>query len=189
MTNLRNSGGSAKPSNGVNISLNNSMVRSEKSVPTKRPKSESKKKPKFKELGILKRNQDWLACKERKLTAERAKKKAHETDGCTFEPKINKYKSKNNLKLSSRTSTSVGGKTNRSYSEIHRNKCSKAGSMNTSMRSDTCKSTTREGIKMLDLSLRDYREEKFDSKCNTISLEPILPETNLNTLENRYVLL
>ncbi|CAI2379017.1 unnamed protein product [Moneuplotes crassus] len=185
--NFKNSGGSVKRSKGVNISLNNSMARSERSSNTKRPKSESKNKPKFKELGILKRNQDWLACKERKLTAERAKKKAHETDGCTFEPKINKYKSKNNLKLSSRTSTSVGAKTNRSYSEIHRNKYSKAGSMNTSMRSETCKSTTREEVKMLDLSLRDYREEKFDPKFNTVSLEPILPDANLNTLENSCI--
>ncbi len=44
---------------------------------------------------------------------------------------------------------------------------------------------------MLDLSTRDYREDKLDSKFkakfNTVTIDPILPETNLNTLENRYI--
>lgn len=119
--------------------MEKSVNKSERSISSKRPKSESnnKKKPKFNELGILKRNQDWLACKERKLNQEREKKKAHETDGCTFEPRINKYKTKNYCKLSSRTNTSVGGKSNRSYSEIHQKRGSKNGSVNTSFRSET----------------------------------------------------
>jgi hypothetical protein len=67
-----------------------------------------------------------LETKHKKLEFERQKKKAHETDGCTFEPKINKSKPKlNQSKMSSRTNISMGSQSNRSYSSIHRNRTPK----------------------------------------------------------------
>lgn len=152
------------------------MTKSSRSFSSKRPKSETKKKkPKFNELGILKRNQDWLASRERKLTAERQKKKAHETDGCTFEPKINKYKNKSKpTKMhTSRSNTSVGGKSNRSYSEIHKKK-NTSSSVNASFRSETSRSIKTDQFNILDLSTKEY-ENNIAKDYSSVPLDPILP--------------
>ena len=179
---LRSASNSWRKKNSKNVGLKWNKSRSEFGYSSKRAKSECKnKKPKFKDLGILKRNQDWLASKQRKLTTERQRKKAHETDGWTFEPKINKYKRFNNL--SSRTNTSIGAKSNRSYSDIHKDRCSKPTSMNSSFRSSARREEWKKEtqLNILDLSTRDWRREEF----NTISIDPIMHDTNLNTLENR----
>lgn len=98
-----------------------------------------KKKPKFSDLGVLKRNQDWLKAKERKLKFERDKKKYHEIDGCTFEPHVNKFNLKTSEnKLSARSSSlniSNSARTNRSYSDIHKNRIPKPSLTNQSYRS------------------------------------------------------
>ena len=121
---LRKSHKSVKPSDNLNLSNTQSSVGSYSR--RSRVNSERRKKPKFSELGVLKRNQDFLAAKQRKLTAEREKKKQSETVGCTFEPKINKYKPKHVKETyTPRSNVSLGGQSNRSYSDIHKDRINK----------------------------------------------------------------
>jgi hypothetical protein len=147
-----------------------------------------RKKPKFSDLGVLKRNQDWLKAKERKLIVEREKKKYHEFDGCTFEPHINKFKLRTSENIftprSNSLNISYSTKSNRSYSEIHRNRAIKPSYSNQSYRSskpnDTVLSDT---LKTSGLS-REIRPQEF-SNYNTVSLDPILKDINLDTVHNR----
>ena len=119
------------------------------------------KKPKFEELGVLRRNNEWLANRDYKLDAERRWKKEHEIDGWTFEPKINKSRqSYDKSRCSSRSNASIGWKTNRSYSDIHGRRDS--SSMNNSYRSlNNNYKNTKHLIKT-----------NFESSWNTISFKP-----------------
>ena len=91
---------------------------------------EPSKRPKFEDLGVLKRNKKWLDNKNKKIEEQRKHKKRHETDGCTFEPQLNKSKrSFNRSKLSARSNNSSSSKDNRSYSDIHGTRFSIAGNL------------------------------------------------------------
>lgn len=136
---------------------------------------------------MLKRNQEWLVARQRKLTQEREKKKAHETDGCTFEPRINRTKLRNDRsKYSARTNISTGSKTNRSYSDIHKNKYNKNISANSSFRtvnrSDTFQ--TQKSLKG-DLSVQKKNTQNEMKHSHTISFEPIAQVSNYNTIDHR----
>lgn len=129
------------------------------------------RKPKFEELGVLKRNQKWLEARQRKITAERKEKKAHETDGCTFQPKINKSKPKlNRSRYTSRSNISTGSKTNRSYSDIHRNKYSRRNSFNNSLSTLNKEDTIiTEQSKTSQISNSRAIRAKYHSSTNTMS--------------------
>lgn len=117
-------------------------------------------KPKFEDLGVLRRNKEFLANKKEKLDAERKWKKEHEIDGCTFEPKINKSKqSYDKSKYSSRSNNSIGWKSNRSYSDIHGRKDN--SSVNYSYRSLNNSSNHSKSL---------IRNNKNNN--NTVSLKP-----------------
>ena len=95
---------------------------------TRRHSHKPSKRPKFDDLGILKRNQKWLDNKNKKIEEQRKHKKSRETDGCTFEPQLNKSRrSFNRSKLSARSNNSSTAKSNRSYSDIHGTKHSIGG--------------------------------------------------------------
>jgi beta-xylosidase len=139
------------------------------------------KRPKFQDLGVLKRNQDWLNSKMRKLELQRKMKKAHETDGCTFEPKINRSRPEEYSKLSARTNISIGSKTNRSYSEIHRDRSRRGTPMERSFQSMKQSSAHKPQI-LQNKKLDDSQVVNLEA-ANTISFEPCFKGPDLTTPE------
>lgn len=97
---------------------------------SRRHSEKQSKTSKMSKLSVFNRNDEWLKNKETKLAEKRRFKNAHETDGCTFEPETHKSKRSYNVsKHSARSNnSSIGGKTNRSYSDIHGGKFSSKNS-------------------------------------------------------------
>ena len=117
----------------------------------------------------------------RKLEFQRNMKKAHETDGCTFEPKINHQKPRDYSKLSARTNVSTGSKTNRSYSEIHRNRSRGGTPMERSFQSMKQSSARKPELVQND-QLENSQFVKL-AASNTISFEPCFKGPDLTTPE------
>ena len=174
------------------------QIYSNRSFTTKKSKS-SFKKPRLSDLGVVQRNQEFLAKKEQKLAQRRKSKKDSETDGCTFAPKTTKSKrsysrTKQVNKTTARSTTSSVGRSNKSYSDIHGSKLG-GGNLSSSKYSDSSKfgpktmtnTTVNNSFANTSEKMNKYLQGKYITKdhfeTNTFDLTH---ENTLNEVNRGY---